>query len=210
MQPVGGALKSLLQKLGLERQFRTYDALAHWSDIVGKQVAQVARPLRLDADTLWVAVKSHTWAQELNFQKGTILRRLNERAGEEQFKEIRFVVRASLPQGAFVGEDADATNAQGVASASRGRTVGGDADATNTAPVASASPPTISETEFADIESSLAAVSDPVLRDALKRAQIASLRYQKYLAQLGWRRCAVCECYHCDDSAVCFLCEQGV
>jgi hypothetical protein len=189
MQSVGGALKSLLQKLGLERQFRTYDALAHWSDIVGKQVAQVARPLRLDADTLWVAVKSHTWAQELNFQKGTILRRLNERAGEERFKEIRFVVRANLPRGAFAS---------------------GDADATGAVFVASAGAPTLSETELIPIESSLATVSDPVLRDALKRAQMASLRYQKYLAQLGWRRCAVCECYHCDDSAVCFLCEQGV
>ncbi len=97
MQQAGSALRSLIQKLGLDRQFRTYDALAHWSEIVGKQVAQVARPLRVDADTLWVAVKSHAWAQELNFQKGTILRRLNERAGEERFRELRFVVRANLP-----------------------------------------------------------------------------------------------------------------
>ena len=167
LQPVGGALQQLLRQLGLERQFRTYDALARWGDIVGKQIAQVARPLRVDADTLWVAVKSHAWAQELNFQKGTILKRLNERAGEERFKELRFTVRASLP-------------------------------------------PTLSETELAQIESSLASVSDPVLRDALKRAHIASLQYQKHLAQLGWRRCVVCECYHSDDSAVCFLCERGV
>jgi len=188
MQQAGNALRSLIQRLGLDRQFRTYDALARWSDIVGKQIAQVARPLRVDADTLWVAVKSHAWAQELNFQKGTILKRLNERAGEERFKELRFTVRASLPAAV----------------------VGGDADATRMPYVASASPPTLSETELAQIESSLASVSDPVLRDALKRAHIASLQYQKHLAQLGWRRCVVCECYHSDDSAVCFLCERGV
>ncbi len=181
-------MQQLLRQLGLERHFRTYDALAHWSDIVGKQIAQVARPLRLDADTLWIAVKSHAWAQELNFQKGTILKRLNERAGEERFKELRFTVRASLPAAV----------------------VGGDADATEGVHVASASPPTISETELVQIESSLASVSEPVLRDVLKRAQIASLQYQKRLAQLGWRRCVVCECYHSDDSAICYLCEQGV
>ncbi|MCS7191032.1 MAG: DUF721 domain-containing protein, partial [Fimbriimonadales bacterium] len=73
LESAGGALRRLLQQLGLDRQYRTYDALAHWSDIVGKQVAQVARPLRIDADTLWVAVKSHAWAQELNFQKRIIL-----------------------------------------------------------------------------------------------------------------------------------------
>ncbi|MCX7926236.1 MAG: DUF721 domain-containing protein [Fimbriimonadales bacterium] len=203
MQSAGNALQSLLQRLGLDRQFRTYEALARWSDIVGKQIAQVARPVRVDADTLWVAVKSHAWAQELNFQKGTILRRLNERAGEERFKELRFTVRASLPTGVVVGGDADATG--------RGNPVGGDADATRSSPfVASASPPTLSEAELAQVESSLAGVSNPVLRGALRRAQIASLRTQKYLAQRGWRRCVVCECYHSDDSAVCFLCEQGV
>jgi hypothetical protein len=195
MQSVGSALQSLLQKLGLERQFRTYDALAHWSDIVGKQVAQVARPLRLDADTLWVAVKSHTWAQELNFQKGTILRRLNERAGEERFKEIRFLVRNSLPASSNLLLQSGGENPSDSVSSQSG---GGAADED------------LSASEIAAIESRLASVGDPVLRDALKRAQVASLRYQKYLAQLGWRRCVVCECYHCDDSAVCFLCEQGV
>lgn len=193
MQPVGGTLQSLLQKLGLERQLRTYDALVHWSDIVGKQIAQVARPLRLDADTLWVAVKNHIWTQELNFHKGTILKRLNERVGEERFKAIRFVVRRSLPaspslitQGVGEGES-DSAHSQRELGVER-----------------------LSESEIATIESCLASVSDPTLRDALKRAQIASLRYQKYLARLGWRRCIVCECYHCDDSAVCFLCAQGV
>ncbi|MCS7300349.1 MAG: DUF721 domain-containing protein [Fimbriimonadales bacterium] len=195
LQSAGNALRSLLQKLGIDRQFRTYDALAHWSDLVGKQIAAVARPLRVDGETLWIAVKSHAWAQELNFQKGTILQRLNERVGETRFSELRFVVRANLPQSVSVSGDADAA----VASASRGRTVGGDADATM-----------LTETELAQIEASLARVSDPKLRDALRRAQVATLRYQKWLAQQGWRRCVVCSCYHSDDSAVCFLCERGV
>lgn len=183
LQPVGGALQQLLRQLGLERQFRTYDALAHWSDIVGKQIAQVARPLRLDADTLWVAVKSHAWAQELNFQKRTILQRLNERAGEERFKEIRFVVRANLPH----APEQASESAQ--------------------LPV---SLPNLSDAETRRIEAMASGITDPALRDALMRAQAATLRYQKFLAQQGWRRCPVCECYHSDDSAVCFLCEWGV
>ncbi|MFN7016595.1 MAG: DciA family protein [Fimbriimonadales bacterium] len=182
MQQVGDALRKLLQQLGADRQFRTYDALVHWDEIVGKQVAQVARPLRLDADTLWVAVKSHAWAQELNFQKGTILRRLNERAGEERFKEIRFVVRMNLPAAVIP---------------------------TPTDPVAPVPPP-VSESEARQVEARLSGITDPILHDVLKRAQLATLRYQKFLAQQGWRRCPVCECYHCDDSAVCFLCERGV
>lgn len=189
LESAGGALRRLLQQLGLDRQYRTYDALAHWSDIVGKQVAQVARPLRIDADTLWVAVKSHAWAQELNFQKRIILHRLNERAGEERFKDIRFTVRASLPPSVFVDEGAEAAQGE--------------------KPAPAEAPP-VSEAELAQIESRLASVGDSALRDALRRAQLATLRYQKWLAQQGWRRCVVCGCYHCDDSPVCFLCERGV
>jgi hypothetical protein len=70
-------------------------------------------------------------------------------------------------------------------------------------------PPQLSEAELAEVEVNLQGVSDPALRDALRRAQLATLRYQKQLEQRGWRKCPLCECYHSGDSAVCFLCERG-
>jgi predicted nucleic acid-binding Zn ribbon protein len=96
-QSAGDALQRLLERLGLDRQLRTYRALMHWDAVVGVHLAQVARPLRVDADTLWVAVKSHAWVQELTFHKRTILQRLNAHIGEERFREVRFTVRAQLP-----------------------------------------------------------------------------------------------------------------
>jgi len=183
-QSAGSALQRLLEQLGLDRQLRTYRALMHWDEIVGAQLAQVARPLRIDAHTLWVAVKSHAWLQELTFHKRTILQRLNERVGEERFREVRFTVRAQLPA---VFEAA------------------GD-EAADEPP---AEPLPLSEAELAEVEANLQGVSDPALRDALRRAQLASLRYQKQLEQRGWRKCPMCGCYHSGDSAVCFLCERG-
>jgi hypothetical protein len=180
----GDALQRLLERLGLDRQLRTYRALMHWDEIVGAHLAQVARPLRIDAHTLWVAVKSHAWMQELTFHKRTILQRLNERVGEERFREVRFTVRAELPT-AFQAAD----------------------EATPDAPPPE--PPQLSEAELAEVEANLQGVSDPALRDALRRAQLASLRYQKQLEQRGWRKCPMCGCYHSGDSAVCFLCERG-
>ncbi len=185
LRTIGDVLRRLLSELGVDRQLRTYNALAHWHEIVGKPIAQVARPLRLDADTLWVAVKSHTWAQELNFQKGTILQRLNERVGEPRFKDIRFTVRAALPplRGTPLATETERAALNSVV---------------------------LSPEEEAQIEARVAQVADARLREALRRAQRATARYQKYLAQQGWRQCAVCGCYHSDDSAVCFLCEKGV
>jgi predicted nucleic acid-binding Zn ribbon protein len=42
-QSAGNALERLLERLGLDRQLRTYRALMHWDEIVGAQLAQVAR-----------------------------------------------------------------------------------------------------------------------------------------------------------------------
>ncbi len=184
MRAAGDALQNLLERLGISEQLRTYSALIHWDEVVGAQLAQVARPLRLDADTLWVAVKSHAWMQELTFHKRMILQRLNERIGAERFREIRFTVRAQIPTVFQREEEATA----------------GDAPPE----------PTLSDEEWATVEANLQGVSDPDLRDALRRAQLASLRYQKQLEQRGWRRCSVCGCYHGDGSAVCFLCQRGV
>lgn len=184
-QSVGDALQRLLQQLGLERQLRVYRALMHWKTIVGIPLAQVARPLRLDADTLWVAVKNHAWVQELTFHKRTILQRLNERIGEERFREIRFTVRSELPAMFHSADDAEAD-----------------------APPPALPPP--SEAEVAAVEASLQEISEPTLRDALRRAQLASLQHQKFLEQSGWRRCARCGCYHNQKVTVCSLCSQGV
>lgn len=184
-QSAGDALQRLLQRLGLERQLRVYRALMHWESIVGTPLAQVARPLRLDADTLWVAVKSHAWVQELTFHKRTILQRLNERIGEERFREIRFTVRPDLPTVFHSADDAGAH----------------------------ASPPALplpSEAEVAIVEANLQDVREPTLREVLRRAQLASLQYQNFLEQSGWRRCARCGCYHDQNAAVCSLCSRGV
>jgi predicted nucleic acid-binding Zn ribbon protein len=107
-QSASDALQRLLERLGLDKQLRTYRALMHWDAIVGAHLAQVARPLRIDAHTLWVAVKSHAWMQELTFHKRTILQRLNERVGEERFREVRFTVRAELPTAFQSGRRGDA------------------------------------------------------------------------------------------------------
>lgn len=183
-QSAGDALQRLLQQLGLEQQLRVYRALMHWDTIVGTPLTQVARPLRLDTDTLWVAVKSHAWVQELTFHKRTILQRLNERVGEERFREIRFTVRSELPNVFHSADDAGA----------------------HAPPLALPSP---SEAEVAAVEATLQEVSEPTLREVLRRAQLASLQYQKFLEQSGWRRCAQCGCYYNQNAVVCSLCSGG-
>lgn len=186
LRPIGMELTRLLGTWGLTDSFRVASALRAWHEIVGPAIAQVARPLRIDKETLWIAVKSQAWAQELNFQKPVILQRLNERIGYERFQHLRFTVRAQLlPE-------------------------------RNIPPSDTESPPhkpaniELSEIERKAVEESFASVQDERLRTALIRARLASLQYEKWCAEQGWQCCRGCGCYHQDPEPLCFLCRGNL
>jgi predicted nucleic acid-binding Zn ribbon protein len=56
---------------------------------VGKQTEAV----RMKNGILYVATTSSTWAQELSFLKKEIIKKFNQRAGEEAIRDIRFSVK---------------------------------------------------------------------------------------------------------------------
>jgi predicted nucleic acid-binding Zn ribbon protein len=205
IEPVGRWLWDVLRQLGLERAIRAHLALQAWDAIVGEAVARVARPLRFEGGTLWIAVKSSAWAQELNFQKATLLERLNGEAeffslgaespssgrnlekkilaGSDCFQEIRFVVRASLGQNVGIGtphEERESLPAQ----------------------------IELSPAEREALRRSVAVIEEPTLREAIYRAREASLRYQKWRMASGWRRCEQCGEWHAESSRFCFLCRR--
>ncbi len=182
LQPIGQSLQRLLKRWGVDRQFAVHRALSAWQEIVGAPIARVARPLRTEGDTLWVAVQSQTWAQELNFHKATILQRLNERIGEPVFKNLRLVVRTHLPSAPSIGSETDT-------------------------PKSTPAHISLTEQERAEIAETFRQVSDDRLRWALIRAREASLRFERWCAQQGWRRCPVCQCYYQEEGTPCFLCR---
>lgn len=183
LRPISMGLTRLLDNWGLTDSFRVASALRAWSEIVGPAIAQVARPLRIDKETLWIAVKSQAWAQELNFQKTVILQRLNERIGYERFQNLRFTVRAQLPP----ARNTPAPDTEN--------------------PIRKPADIELSETERRDVEELFANVQEERLRTALIHARLASLQYEKWCAEQGWQRCRGCGCYHQDPEPLCFLCR---
>ena len=172
--------------MGLERAIRAHHALHAWDAIVGDEIVRVARPLRFEGGTLWVAVKSNAWAQELNFQKATLLERLNREAGSDCFHEIRFVVRTSL--GERAGSDPHGCPDEHRAS--------------------HPAQMELSPEEREALQRSVASIEEPALRKAIYRAREAALRYQKWRMASGWRQCERCGEWHAESSRLCFLCCQ--
>ena len=76
------------------RAARAQKILKDWPIVVGPALAERSYPDRYDHGTVWVAVESSAWAQELRMRKDTIVARLAEKAGEPGlFQDVRFGVR---------------------------------------------------------------------------------------------------------------------
>lgn len=202
IEPAGKWLWEVLRQLGIEQEFRAHRALSAWEAIVGEALARVAQPLRLEGGTLWVAVKSNAWAQELQFQKATLLERLNREAGSECFREIRFVVRTQLRSSSSM--DTPPTGSP----LKRGNRSGeplGDQDESSSFPY----DVELTQEEREALAQSVASIEEPALREAIYRAREASLRHEKWRLYSGWRRCERCGEWHTESSKLCFLCCAG-
>ncbi len=71
-------LTQLEQQPGWEK-FREYrQLLKYWDNTVNQQIGEHTRPLYITRQVLWVATSSAARAQELSFQRYSLLKRLNK------------------------------------------------------------------------------------------------------------------------------------
>jgi predicted nucleic acid-binding Zn ribbon protein len=89
-EPVSDLVPKLLKKWGLDEQLWQQTLLAEWESLVGPQVAQHARPGRLERKTLHVFVRHPMWLSELSrYGQKQMLANLQKRFGEDKIKAIR-------------------------------------------------------------------------------------------------------------------------
>lgn len=64
--------------------------LSLWVEIVDDKIKNNTEPVKITNRTLYISTASPAWAQELNFLKPDIIRKFNQKAGEEAISDIRF------------------------------------------------------------------------------------------------------------------------
>lgn len=74
---IGTALDEVLDRLGLAAVVERHGVFLDWEERVGAEIGRVARPYRLDGDTLIVRVASSAWVNELSLRQNEILARIN-------------------------------------------------------------------------------------------------------------------------------------
>lgn len=110
------SLQTVLGDLAESRKFRgrigQWMLGEEWRKAVGPWLAEHARPVSLEKDVLKLAVESSVWANELEFQKEEIIRRLKGATGWRKVKSVRFLIlpaelKLEEPEGLSVLPDLD-------------------------------------------------------------------------------------------------------
>ncbi|CAG1065157.1 hypothetical protein BAC1_00735 [uncultured bacterium] len=85
--PISSILPSL-GHLNLPAKLREYKISKAWNECVGAGISKRACPERLMGTVLYCNVTSSAWMTEINYQKTSIIERLNETMGYKAITEI--------------------------------------------------------------------------------------------------------------------------
>ena len=91
MEHIGGALKKLIKKQGLEKEIIQQKALDLWEEVVGKKIKEHTEPVDVRFGVLTVKTSNPVWRQELQFQKTSIVNSINKKLKKTIIKDIRFI-----------------------------------------------------------------------------------------------------------------------
>jgi len=84
------ALERSLRDLGLQKRLKAEQLSVLWPKIVGPSVAKIAFPAQFRNGTLFVDVADNVWMQELKFQEGELIGRLNDALREPLVRRLFF------------------------------------------------------------------------------------------------------------------------
>lgn len=89
-ESIGDVLRHTLQQQGMTDRLHEAKAVAAWPSVVGEKIASFCGRPYVCNGLMTVYVRSAPLRQELTMSKSILMRLLNEAAGHEAVKEMRF------------------------------------------------------------------------------------------------------------------------
>ncbi len=90
---LGNVLKKYIHSKPLGDNLLKIEILSQWEKICPPIIAKHSKPTSLNGKNLSLAVNSSAWLNELTFFKKDLITALNQKAGKEVIKEIRFYLK---------------------------------------------------------------------------------------------------------------------
>jgi predicted nucleic acid-binding Zn ribbon protein len=94
-EAVGKVLTGVVSDNGWAIQLDLHSIFPRWADLVGKELADNTRPLKIERRVLWLEVDNSAWLQQLQYQKLELLDILNGVLRLSQLRDIKML----LPKG---------------------------------------------------------------------------------------------------------------
>jgi predicted nucleic acid-binding Zn ribbon protein len=88
-QPFGAVLKRWVDQAGVGADLTKAQLFGRWDQIVGREVADHARPVSLVDGELVVQAESTAWATQLRLLAPTVVKRINQELGDGSVRRIR-------------------------------------------------------------------------------------------------------------------------
>ena len=93
-QLVGRILADYLKESAVGPRVAQARIIPEWSNLVGSQIAAVTEPLRIASDgTLFVAVATNAWMNELSLLEPQVLAAINRDSTRPPVRKIRWQVK---------------------------------------------------------------------------------------------------------------------
>ncbi len=91
MEHIGGTLKKLIKKEGLENEINQQKAIDLWGEVVGQKIRENTEPVEVQFGVMIIKVKNSVWKQELQFQKEDMIKSLNKKLTKTTIRDLRFI-----------------------------------------------------------------------------------------------------------------------
>jgi predicted nucleic acid-binding Zn ribbon protein len=94
LERIADVLSGVLADSGVAGRVEQAQIIPEWAKLIGPQIAKVTDPKSITSDgTLFVAVTTNAWMNELSLLEPELLRSLNAKPGRPPIRRIRWLLR---------------------------------------------------------------------------------------------------------------------
>jgi predicted nucleic acid-binding Zn ribbon protein len=91
---IGEVVSDVLRQKGMKARIDQASVVTDWGSVVGPAISAVTTPISVTPDgTLFIAVTTNAWMNELSLMEPELVRALNLRTGSPRVRKIRFQLR---------------------------------------------------------------------------------------------------------------------
>lgn len=173
LEKAGNIFPEMLKTMKLGSEFKQRLVMYNWQQIVGRDIAAHAKPVKLEFKRLFIRTTHPAWAEQLKYMEYQIKAKINKYAGEKVVQELVFT-NLQPPK---------TDSAAGIRLEADGPDIGKELAKIK-----------LPQQEMVDIHKHCSHIENKELAESCERLGQNALRLKQYHQQLGWHACQQEKC----------------